>query len=162
MTKSTQDDPERREALQALADSGRRQSTAMVMFHANLSKLVGLGPTDEKVLELVRRHEAPSARELSEQTGLAKNSISDVLDRLERRGFVQRTPDPNDGRRVLVVATEEGAARIGQHFAGLMVRLDELNAEYSTDQLKLIAEYRDRAADIQEAEARNLGSAEAG
>ncbi|MEV0393563.1 MarR family transcriptional regulator [Polymorphospora rubra] len=158
MDRAEHDDPaERAEALQAVADSGRRLSTAMILFHTNLSKRVGLGPTEEKVLDLVHRHGHPSVRDLAEQTGMAKNSISDVLDRLERKGFVIRQPDPSDGRKVAVVATEEGAARIRDLFVGMMTQLDQLNAEYSAADLALIAGYQRRAAAIQEAEGRRLG-----
>ena len=158
MSRSTRDDPERSEALQAVADSGRRLSTAMVLFHTNLSKRVGLGPTEEKVLELVRRHEHPSVRDLADHTGMAKNSISDLLDRLEHKGFVTRQPHPSDGRRVVIVTTDKGVAKIGRLFVGMMTRLDELNADYSTAELAVIAGYQSRAADIQEAEARKLAT----
>lgn len=156
MSQSTHDETARAEALRALADSGRHLSTAMILFHTNLSMRVGLGTTEEKVLELVRRHDHPSVGDIAEQTGMAKNSISDVLDRLEAKGFITREPHPSDGRKVAIVATEEGAARIGALFGGMMTRLGALNAEYSTEDLALIADYQARAAQIQEAEARAL------
>ncbi|WP_167659877.1 hypothetical protein [Nocardia mangyaensis] len=49
----------------------------MIVFHTNLSGRVGLGTAEEKVLELVCRAGHPSVGELAEQTGMAKNSISD-------------------------------------------------------------------------------------
>lgn len=156
MNWSMEHDPARAEVLGALADAGRRQSTAMVLFHMNLSRRVGLGASEEKVLELVRRHGHPSVGDLAEYTGMAKNSISDLLDRLETKGFITREPHPTDGRKVAIVATEAGAARIGQLFVGMMTRLSELQAEYSTEDLAVIAEYQGRAADIQAAEARAL------
>ena len=156
MNWSTEEGPARAEALRALGDAGRHQSTAMILFHANLSRRVGLGTTEEKVLELVRRHGHPSVGELAEHTGMAKNSISDVLDRLEVKGFIAREPHPSDGRKVAIVATEEGAAKIGRLFVGMMTRLGELQAEYSTEDLALIAEYQRRAAEIQSDEARAL------
>lgn len=156
MNWSTEEDPARAEALRALTDAGRHQSTAMVLFHTNLSGRVGLGTTEEKVLELVRRLGHPSVGELAEHTGMAKNSISDALDRLEAKGFVIREPHPSDGRKVAIVATEEGASRIGQLFTGMMTRLSQLQAEYSTEDLALIAEYQRRAAEIQSDEARVL------
>ena len=159
MSWSTHEDPVRAEALGALADSGRRLSTAMILFHTNLSRRVGLGVTEEKLLELVRRHGSPSVGDLAEYLGMAKNSVSDVLDRLEVKGFVVREPHPHDGRKVAIVATEEGAARIGRHFVGMMGRLGELNADFSTEELTLIAEYQRRAAEIQAAEARVLAEA---
>lgn len=128
----------------------------MILFHTNLSRRVGLGTTEEKVLELVRRQDHPSVGDLAEHTGMAKNSISDVLDRLEAKGFITREPHPTDGRKVAIVATDEGAARIGQLFVGMMTRLGQLQAEYSSEDLALIAEYQRRAAEIQSDEARAL------
>ncbi|MEV7227376.1 MULTISPECIES: MarR family transcriptional regulator [Polymorphospora] len=158
MASSTERDADRAAAETAVADSGRLLSTAMILFHTSLSKKVGLGPTDEKVLELVQRHRNVSPRQLAELTGLAKNSITDVLDRLARRGFVTRQPDPADGRKVIVVAADEGIARIAAHFAGLMGRLADLNAAFSPEELRVVAEYQRRAAEIQEDEARRLAA----
>lgn len=132
----------------------------MILFHSNLSRRVGIGATEEKVLELVRRHGHPSVGNLAEHTGMAKNSVSDVLDRLEAKGFVTREPHPSDGRRIAIVATDEGASRVGQLFVGMMARLGELQAEYSTEDLALIAEYQRRAAEIQSEEARVLAESD--
>lgn len=158
MNRSTHAEPSRAEVLGALGDSGRMLSTAMVLFHTNLSRRVGLGPTEEKLLELIRRETSPTVSELAQHTGMAKNSISDALDRLETKGFIARERHPSDGRKVAIVATREGSARIGELFVGMMSRLGELNAEYSTEDLALIAEYQRRAAEIQTEEARVLAS----
>lgn len=81
-----------------------------------------------------------------------------MLDRLERQGFVRREPDPDDGRRLRVVATPEGGARFAEHFASMMGRLDELQATYSDAELLLIVDYQRRAADIEEEEAARVAS----
>jgi DNA-binding MarR family transcriptional regulator len=154
MTTQEEAGPDRDRALAELADSGRLLSTAIVLFHTNLPKALGLGSTDVKVLELVRRLGNPSPSDLVTATGFAKNSITDVLDRLVSRGFVLRQPDPADGRKVRAVATEQGIARVGAQFVGLMARLSELNADYSVAELELIATYQRRAAEIQQEEAR--------
>lgn len=156
MNASTHQDPERTAALQAMADAGRQQSTAMVLFHTNLSQRVGLSPTEEKVLELARRRDHPSVGDIAKNSGLAKNTISDVLDRLEDKGFVTRERHPSDGRKVAIVATEEGVGRIGRRFGSLMARLGALQSEYSTEELVLIAGYQRRAAEIQMEEAASL------
>jgi MarR family transcriptional regulator for hemolysin len=36
-------------------------------------------------------------------------TVSGILDRLEKRGLIERSPDPNDSRAKLAVATETGA-----------------------------------------------------
>lgn len=158
MNTATHGKSSRAEVLGELGDSGRLLSTAMVLFHTNLSRRVGLGPTEEKLLELIRREPSPSVSELAQHTGMAKNSISDALDRLEHKGFITRERHPSDGRKVALVATREGAARIAEFFGGMMSRLEELNAEYSTEELALIAEYQRRAAEIQTEEGRALAA----
>lgn len=146
----------RDEVLAALAASGRELSTAMIQFHTNLSRRVGLGPAEEKVLELVHRHQNATVGELAEHAAMPKNSLSDILDRLEEKAFIERQPHPSDGRKVSIVGTEAGVGRIGALFGGLMSRLDELNDEYSTEELALVADYQRRAAELQAVEARVL------
>ena len=50
-------------------------------------------------------------RRMSEVAALANGSLtrlSRTVDRLERRGWVNRRPDPEDGRSTLAVLTDEG------------------------------------------------------
>ena len=45
---------------------------------------------------------------LASRTGLTHQSVGEVVDQLVRRGFVERVPDPEDGRARLVVLTDAG------------------------------------------------------
>lgn len=44
--------------------------------------------------------------ELSEKTGLAKTTLTSMLDRLERSGHIRRKPDPADRRAIRICLTE--------------------------------------------------------
>jgi DNA-binding HxlR family transcriptional regulator len=44
--------------------------------------------------------------------GIARNILSDRLGRLVAAGILARTPDPEDGRRVIYALTERGAALV--------------------------------------------------
>ena len=156
MSSSNPEQPSRDVVLAALADSGRELSTAVILFHANLSRRVGLGSSEEKVPELVHRHRDATVSELAQHAGMRKNSLSDTLDRLEEKGFVERRPHPSDGRKVSVIGTASGRERIGALFGGLMSHLGELSSEYTTEELAVIADYQRRAAAIQAAESRAL------
>ena len=48
--------------------------------------------------------------ELSEKTGLAKTTLTSMLDRLERSGHIRRVPDPADRRAVRICLTESAEA----------------------------------------------------
>lgn len=54
------------------------------------------------------RAEGTRVTEIAEQTQLTKQYIGNLADYLESRGYVERTPDPQDGRAKLVRLTEKG------------------------------------------------------
>lgn len=45
--------------------------------------------------------------ELSKQTGLAKTTLTSMLDRMERNGHIQRINDKTDRRQIRIVLTEK-------------------------------------------------------
>lgn len=47
-------------------------------------------------------------RDLGENLLLSQPSVSRLIDRLASRGFVEKTPDPDDGRGIIVSLTETG------------------------------------------------------
>lgn len=51
-----------------------------------------------------------SQQALADWLFVTKGNIVGLLNRLENRGFVERRPDPEDGRTHLVCLTEQGAA----------------------------------------------------
>jgi DNA-binding MarR family transcriptional regulator len=50
------------------------------------------------VMRIVVRHDGISLKELSREVSLAHSTVSGIVDRLERRGLIERRPDPADGR----------------------------------------------------------------
>ena len=149
-------DPQRADVLDRLRAVGRRQSTAMVLFHGNVAARLGLGPTDVKVLDLVARHRTLTPKELGALTGLAPASVTGVLDRLEAKRFIRREPSPDDGRRVHVVHSPEHTAVVGELIGTLMAGLAEVHDRYSIEQLDLILGFIEATTQVQEDAARAL------
>ncbi len=50
------------------------------------------------VMEVVCRHGGVSLKDLSKAVNLAHSTVSGIVDRLEKRGFLVRTPFPSDRR----------------------------------------------------------------
>src|SRR5215207_501890 len=50
--------------------------------------------------------------ELAAQAGITKQSAGFLVDQLERTGYVERVPDPADGRARLVRVAERGARSV--------------------------------------------------
>jgi DNA-binding MarR family transcriptional regulator len=151
----------RREAiLERLGAAGRELSDAIVLYHSILAEKLGLGASDWKALGLLERHGPMTAGELSARSGLAPASVTGILDRLERAGWVHRGRDPEDGRRVVVTLDEAAVGeRVGACFAGLQRRLAELYAGYRDDELEMLAGFVEELARRQQEAALELRDA---
>jgi DNA-binding MarR family transcriptional regulator len=119
------------------------------MFHTALAAKQGIGPTEEKALDLVQRYGPLTAGELARRSGLAPASVTGLLDRLERRGFARRMRDPRDRRRVLVEVDPSRAPEFELLFADLSRSLDALFARYGDEQLEVILDFLSEATQTQ-------------
>jgi len=135
------------ELIERLNLAGRELRAATVLFHTTLAQLRGLSPTEEKAVDLLMRAGPLTHAALGEQTGLAPASVSDLIDRLERKGYARRVPHPQDRRRVLVEAElERIQADMAPLFAGWIQDLQELYKRYSRSELELLCDFMTRAA----------------
>jgi DNA-binding MarR family transcriptional regulator len=50
------------------------------------------------VMRIVVAHQGISLKDLSREVSLAHSTVSGIVDRLEKRGMIERRPDPSDGR----------------------------------------------------------------
>jgi DNA-binding MarR family transcriptional regulator len=67
----------------------------------------------------VLRDRTPTMNELAQLLGLDKSSVTGLVDRAERRGFVRRVASMSDGRAVLVKLTATGrriASKVATQF----------------------------------------------
>ena len=137
----------RAELLERLALAGRASSAATVMFHTAVAARQGLSASEEKALDLLERSGPLTAGELARRSGLAPASVTGLVDRLERKGFARRVPNPGDGRSVLVeVDSERVYATVAPLFADWVGSLYELYAGYTDEQLEVILHFLNEAA----------------
>lgn len=63
---------------------------------------------------------------LAAKEGVSQPSMTQLIQRLERRGLVAKVADPGDGRAALIGVTEEGLALMEQRAAARRERLGRL------------------------------------
>jgi DNA-binding MarR family transcriptional regulator len=68
--------------------------------------------------------------ELAARAGMTKQAMAELVAEIERRGYIQRTTDPADGRAKIIEYTDRGWAIVGLALSAL----GELEAEI-TDRL---------------------------
>jgi len=149
----------RSELIEQMNLAGREVSAAAVMFHSAVASRRGLSATEEKALDVLMREGPLTHADLTRHTGLAPASVTNLLDRLERKGYAERTPHPQDGRRILVAAkTDQVFAAMAPLFEDWVRSLDELYSEYTNNQLATIADFMHKAAERQRAATERLTS----
>lgn len=131
-----------------LNDAMRESASRAVMLHQTIAEKFGLNSTDLKTLDLARDEEVLTAGRLAALTGMSTSAITAVLDRLERRGLVERRRDPADRRKVVVVATGVHVTRAQGIFAGLAVEVERVLDEYDDDQLAALVSMISRLNEV--------------
>ena len=132
--------------LAALRRVGREHSDATVLFHSALAAELGLHPTDYKALGVLDRLGPMSAGELGHHTGLAAASVTNLIDRLETRGFVRRQPDQHDRRRVLLQADVSELKR-NDFFASWQRSTARIWERYTDTELAVILDFLEDTAE---------------
>ena len=110
-------DAEESQAWRALAKTLERLPAAL---DAQLRRDAGISHFEYQVLALLSEAPGRTLRmsELAMWVGSSLPRLSQVVARLEQRGWVRRTPDPADGRYTLATLTGHGQAKVTQAAPG--------------------------------------------
>jgi DNA-binding MarR family transcriptional regulator len=144
----------RHELLHKLWDLGRIMSTQTVFLHQTIAQSVGLNATDTKCIELILRgpNGSVTAGWLSDMTGLTTGAITHILDRLEKRRFVERVRDTHDRRKVLVRVRPERLEPLRPQYEAIGQAYMTLLQEYDDRELQLICDYLEKTSALSERE----------
>jgi DNA-binding MarR family transcriptional regulator len=78
--------------------------------------------------------------ELGAMLGLAKSSLTGLIDRSERIGLVRRESDPQDQRAVRVALTRRGSKLAAEFYASTCRRVEQLASGLSTSERDTVTE----------------------
>jgi len=130
------------------AEFRRLQEASLVRLRdLNLTALGNLATTlsvqEFRALEFLASNEPRKMGELAEFLGLAVNSVTDIVNGLERRGLVRRRRDDADRRVVRVELTRAGRAAAQTITSGVLdIYRTYLSALTEEEQETLLALYR--------------------
>ncbi|MEV4133464.1 MarR family transcriptional regulator [Dactylosporangium sp. NPDC049742] len=141
----SRDNRQRRRSTTAIKESLRELSIQLSLLNHQVGGRLGVKDADFDCLDLINRHGPMSPSALARRAGQHPATMTGVLDRLERAGWITRERDPADRRAVQVRALKERNAEIFGLYAGMNEAMDDLCAGYDEAQLALLAEFLDRA-----------------
>jgi DNA-binding MarR family transcriptional regulator len=139
--------PDQQRSLSAALDETMREASALsVLFSQAVADRVRLNPTDLESLDILIRSGPITAGRLAELTGLTTGAVTGLVDRLERRGYVVREPNPADRRSVVVRPLETPIARdIAPAYDEMRKAFEQLTSRYSDAEVRLVLDFMNRA-----------------
>ncbi len=105
----------------------------------------GIGRTDLRAMELISRDGPAPAGGLAAALRLTPGSMTSLMDRMERAGYVERVTTPDDRRQVLVGLTAKGRDRERAAFGPLIGQTLRELTRYKGGELAVIARFLDAA-----------------
>lgn len=142
----------------AVKSSLRELNIQLSVLNHQVSARAALKDVDLDCFDLVSRYGPLSPSALARRAGLHPATMTGVLDRLERGGWVARERDSSDRRAVTVRASRERNAELFRLYAGMNSSMDEVCAQYGDAELELVADFLRRTANAGQDAAEKLAA----
>ena len=148
--------PHRAHLNLAVREALRDLSVQMSLLNQRISGRLDLKGTDLQCLDLIDRYGPLSPSALARRAGLHPATMTGVIDRLERGGWIVRERDPADRRGVVVQPLRDRRGDVLRLASGMNAAIARICAGYPDNDLELIAVFLRRAADAGRAAAEEL------
>lgn len=132
--------------IAAIRDSLRELNIRLSLLNQTVGGKIELREIDLDCLELVGRFGPMSPSALAKESGLHPATLTGILDRLERGGWLNRERDPHDRRGVLLSVKRDRGAEIFALYKGMNSSMDGILAAYDEKELRAIADFVKRCA----------------
>jgi DNA-binding MarR family transcriptional regulator len=123
---------------QELIDALVRTSFATMAVLTRIAAEHDLSLTQLRVLAILRDRRVTMG-ELTSYLGLDKSTVSGLVDRAEKKGLLQRAPNPRDGRGVDVFLTPGGTRLAGRGEAEIARALAPMTGALTRAQARRLA-----------------------
>jgi DNA-binding MarR family transcriptional regulator len=153
--------PHRGGLTRAIKESLRDLGAQLSLLNHRVGTRVELKDADLECLDLITRYGPLSPSALARRAGLHPATMTGILDRLERGGWIDRGRDPADRRGVVVRAARGRGAEILRLYlvdSGMNTAIDQICAGYDDKDLQLLAGFLRRTAEAAQTAAERLAA----
>src|SRR6187455_1391083 len=137
-------DKDRHHRVIALKSALREVNNQISLLSHRVSIRAALNNIDLNTLDFLSQHGGMSATALAKGIGLHPATMTGVLDRLEKGGWIVRERTAEDRRAIVVRAAKDRGAEIYQLYSGMNASMEGLLDGYSERDLTVIADFLTR------------------
>lgn len=126
--------------IEALLEETRRLYEAMYRFDTAAARKLGIHISDLRCVNALESGPL-SPGEIGQRLSLTSGSVSSMLDRLQARGYVRRTSNPKDQRRVAVELEPKFFSEANAVYGVLGKALGSQFTDASSDDVELAVDH---------------------
>ena len=123
-----------------------RLSASVIQFYEKLfswesavAKSSGLSPQQNHTIEIVGAEGPIRMKPLADKLGVTTGTLTVMIDRLQKAGYVERKNDPNDRRAFNVVLTDLGRKTHEEHHAYHLKLAEDISACLDKEEAELFS-----------------------
>jgi DNA-binding MarR family transcriptional regulator len=147
----------RQKAASDIRQALRELRIQLALLNYSVGSQVELKDIDLDCLDILDTYGPLSPSALARRAGLHPATMTGILDRLERGGWIVRDRDPSDRRAVVVRVLPDRYGDLLRLYQGMARSMNKLLAGYSESELETIAEFLRRTGDAGRDATQKLG-----
>ncbi len=132
---------------ESIANLVREHSSAVIRHAAATAKRMGLEASELSALEHLQAAGPMTLGRLGERLSMSPGALTALVDRLEKKGYVERLPNPKDRRSALVRETEAGLMDSLEHLWPYIEEMKGIEGRFSKEEREIIARFLSAATD---------------
>lgn len=137
----------RQRSTAEIRESLRALRIQLALLNYRVGSELELKDVDLDLLDILDADGPLSPSALARHAGMHPATMTGVLDRLERGGWIVRERDPSDRRAVVVRTLHDRYAELLRLYSGMNRSMNKILADYSDSELEVIADFMRRTVD---------------
>ncbi|MBC8246991.1 MAG: MarR family transcriptional regulator [Deltaproteobacteria bacterium] len=137
--------------IESIVGAIRRLNRAVYLDASRTSREFGLTRSQSGVLKILDTYGPLSSADLSRKLYMTPSNMTGIIDRLEKKGLVDRTRQPVDRRVVLITLTESGKDLSRQLPDSIERKLVSELIELSPEQIQMLSKAMNQIVHLMDA-----------
>ncbi|MFI5736392.1 MarR family winged helix-turn-helix transcriptional regulator [Kribbella sp. NPDC051587] len=131
----------------AVRNALRDLRVQLVLLNNQVAARLALKDVELDLLDVLAKEGALTPSALARLSGIHPATLTGILDRLERGGWIIRDRDQRDRRSITIRIVKERTAEVYRLYRGMNGAIDTICADYTDEQLELVAGFLNRCTE---------------
>ncbi len=145
-----------RQDSETVADLIREHSSAAMRYAAAVAKRMGVEASELAALEHLQSSGPMTPGRLGGRLSMSPGAVTALVDRLEKRGHVERMPNPEDRRSALLRETEQGLRAPLEYLWPYVVEMRSIEGGFTEEERAVISRFLKAATEATHRHAEEL------